>query len=65
MFTERSSCARSTRYVLPATSDTRRLEDSPTLFPYFFNYLSAHSKKFAGIGVTAIGHMFLGKAGQV
>ena len=41
------------------------LEDSPTLFPYFFNYLSAHSKKFAGIGVTAIGHMFLGKAGQV
>jgi|tagenome__1003787_1003787.scaffolds.fasta_scaffold20916459_1 peptide/nickel transport system substrate-binding protein len=41
------------------------LEDSPTLFPYFFNYLSAHTKKFAGIEVTAIGHMFLGKAGQV
>jgi peptide/nickel transport system substrate-binding protein len=41
------------------------LEESSTLFPYFFNYLSAHSKKFDGISVTAIGHMFLGKAGQV
>ncbi|MDQ3859287.1 MAG: ABC transporter substrate-binding protein [Actinomycetota bacterium] len=41
------------------------VEDSPTLFPYFFNYLSAHSKNFANIGVTAIGHMFLGNAGTV
>jgi peptide/nickel transport system substrate-binding protein len=41
------------------------LEDSPTLFPYFFNYLSAHKKDFANIGVTAIGHMFLGNAGRV
>jgi peptide/nickel transport system substrate-binding protein len=45
--------------------ETLLLEDSPTLFPYFFNYLSAHTKTFAGIEVTAIGHMFLGKAGQV
>ncbi len=41
------------------------LEDTPTLFPYFFNYLSAHSDQFANIGVTAIGHMFLGNAGRV
>jgi peptide/nickel transport system substrate-binding protein len=41
------------------------LDASSTLFPYFFNYLSAHSKKFGGIGVTAIGHMFLAKAGRV
>jgi peptide/nickel transport system substrate-binding protein len=41
------------------------LEDSSTLFPYFFNFLSAHRKEFANIGVTAIGHMFLGNAGRV
>jgi peptide/nickel transport system substrate-binding protein len=41
------------------------LEDSSTLFPYFFNYLSAHSQDFANIGATAIGHMFLGNAGRV
>jgi peptide/nickel transport system substrate-binding protein len=41
------------------------LEDSSTLFPYFFNFLSAHTKEFANIGVTAIGHMFLGNAGRV
>jgi peptide/nickel transport system substrate-binding protein len=41
------------------------LEESSTLFPYFFNYLSAHAKTFDNISVTAIGHMFLGKAGRV
>jgi peptide/nickel transport system substrate-binding protein len=41
------------------------LDDSPTLFPYFFNYLAAHSKKFDGIRLTALGHLFLDKAGQV
>lgn len=41
------------------------MEDSSTLFPYFFNYLSAHSDEFANIGATAIGHMFLGNAGRV
>ncbi|MDQ3867498.1 MAG: ABC transporter substrate-binding protein [Actinomycetota bacterium] len=45
--------------------ETLLLDDSPTLFPYFFNYLSAHKKEFANIGVTAIGHMFLGNAGRV
>ena len=41
------------------------VEDSSTLFPYFNNYLSAHKKEFANIGVTAMGHMFLGNAGRV
>jgi peptide/nickel transport system substrate-binding protein len=40
-------------------------EDSSTLFPYFNNYLSAHDKEFANVGVTAMGHMFLGNAGRV
>jgi peptide/nickel transport system substrate-binding protein len=40
------------------------VEDSSTLFPYFFNFLSAHNKEFANVGVTAIGHMFLGNAGR-
>ena len=41
------------------------VEDSPTLFPYFNNYLSAHRKDFANVGVTAMGHMFLGNTGRV
>ena len=41
------------------------LEASPTLFPYFFNYLAGQSKKFTGIRWTALGHMFLYKAGRV
>ena len=40
------------------------MEDSPTLFPYFNNYLSAHNKEFANVGVTAMGHLFLGNAGR-
>ena len=47
------------------TIETMLLEDSPTLFPYFYNYLSAHTKQFANIEATAIGHMFLAKAGRV
>lgn len=41
------------------------MEDSSTLFPYFNNYLSAHKKEFANVGVTAMGHVFLGNAGRV
>jgi peptide/nickel transport system substrate-binding protein len=41
------------------------LDDSPTLFPYFYNYLSAHTNQFANIEATAMGHMFLSKAGRV
>jgi peptide/nickel transport system substrate-binding protein len=50
-----------------AASEIERIlmEDSSTLFPYFFNFLSAHNKEFANIGVTAMGHMFLGNAGRV
>jgi peptide/nickel transport system substrate-binding protein len=37
--------------------------DTPMLVPYFYQYLSAHSKKFTGVQVTALGQMDFTKAG--
>jgi peptide/nickel transport system substrate-binding protein len=34
-------------------------EDVPVGLPYFYNYLSGHSKKFQGVRVSALGQMFL------
>jgi peptide/nickel transport system substrate-binding protein len=41
------------------------LDDSPILVPYFYNYLSAHTKKFAGMEVNGLGQVTLSKAGMV
>jgi peptide/nickel transport system substrate-binding protein len=38
--------------------------DTPLLVPYFYQYLSAHSKKFTGVQVTALGQMDFTKAGK-
>jgi len=40
-------------------------DEVPYAIPYFYNYLSAHSKKFTGVRVTALGQMFLDAAGEV
>jgi len=40
-------------------------EDVPVGLPYFYNYLSGHSKKFQNIRVSALGQMFLDQASQV
>jgi peptide/nickel transport system substrate-binding protein len=40
-------------------------EDVPVGLPYFYNYLSGHSKSFQGVRVSALGQMFLDQASQV
>ena len=39
-------------------------DDTPIVIPYFYNYLSGHSKKFQGVRVSALGQMFLDQASQ-
>ena len=41
------------------------LDDTPVAVPYFYNFLSAHSKKYAGASVTGLGQLNLSKAGLV
>ena len=38
------------------------LEQTPVIYAYFYNYLSAWSKSVTGPYPTAIGHIFLQKA---
>jgi len=40
-------------------------KDTPLIVPYFYQYLSAHSSKFAGVQTTALGQIDLSQAGQV
>jgi peptide/nickel transport system substrate-binding protein len=40
-------------------------KDTPIIVPYFYQYLSAYSNKFAGVQTTALGQMDLSKAGKV
>ena len=39
-------------------------EDTPAAIPYFYNYLSGHSKKFTGIRISALGQIFLDGASK-
>ncbi len=39
--------------------------DTPIIVPYFYQYLSAHSTKFTGVAITALGQLDVSKAGQV
>ena len=39
--------------------------DTPLIVPYFYQYLAAHSKKFAGMATTALGQVDVTKAGLV
>lgn len=39
--------------------------DTPLVVPYFYQYLAAHSKKFAGMATTALGQVDVTKAGLV
>jgi peptide/nickel transport system substrate-binding protein len=40
------------------------LDETPIIFPYFYSYLFAVKKGFAGVRETAMGHIDLRKAGQ-
>lgn len=39
-------------------------EDSPALYPFFFDYLSGHDASVSGVQVTALGHIQLHKASK-
>jgi len=40
------------------------LEQTPIIYPYFYNYLTATSKNVTGVEATAIGHLFLFNASK-
>jgi peptide/nickel transport system substrate-binding protein len=40
-------------------------KDTPLIVPYFYQYLSAYSTKFAGVQTTALGQIDLSRAGKV
>jgi peptide/nickel transport system substrate-binding protein len=44
--------------------ETLLLNETPIIFGYFYNYLSAWSKSVSGVYPTAIGHLFLNKAAK-
>lgn len=41
------------------------LDETPIIFPYFYDYLTATSSKIKGVEATAMGQIFLNKAGFV
>jgi peptide/nickel transport system substrate-binding protein len=43
---------------------TLLLEQTPIIYPYFYNYLTATSKSVMGVEPTAIGHLFLFNASK-
>jgi peptide/nickel transport system substrate-binding protein len=51
-----------TQKQLAGQIETLLLNETPIIFGYFYNYLSAWSKSVSGVYPTAIGHLFLNKA---
>ncbi len=47
-----------------AVSDIQRIlhEDTPAIYAFYFDYLSAHKNNVAGVEVTALGHMLFQNA---
>jgi peptide/nickel transport system substrate-binding protein len=43
--------------------ETLLLDETPIIFPYFYDYLGASKKSLAGVLITPIGHVQLEKAG--
>jgi peptide/nickel transport system substrate-binding protein len=52
----------STQRTIAGKIETLLLNETPVIFPYFYNYLSASVKTVTGTYPTAIGHLFLNKA---
>jgi peptide/nickel transport system substrate-binding protein len=51
-----------TQRQLAGQIETLLLEQTPIIFGYFYNYLSAMAQNTHGAYPTAIGHIFLNKA---
>jgi peptide/nickel transport system substrate-binding protein len=43
--------------------ETLLLDETPIIFPYFYDYLGASKKSLAGVVITPVGHVQLEKAG--
>jgi peptide/nickel transport system substrate-binding protein len=52
----------STQRTIAGKIETLLLDQTPIIFGYFYNYLSASAKNVTGAYPTAIGHLFLNKA---
>jgi peptide/nickel transport system substrate-binding protein len=51
-----------TQRTIAGQIETLLLKETPIIFGYFYNYLSATAKNVTGAYPTAIGHIFLNKA---
>jgi peptide/nickel transport system substrate-binding protein len=52
----------STQRTIAGKIENLLLDQTPIIFAYFYNYLSASAKNVTGVYPTAIGHLFLNKA---
>ncbi len=52
----------STQRTIAGKIETLLLDQTPIIFAYFYNYLSASAHNVTGVYPTAIGHLFLNKA---
>ena len=49
----------SSQRVAAKKIETLLLNETPIIYPYFYNYLSATAKNVSGAYPTAIGHIFV------
>ena len=54
----------STQKSLAGQIETLLLDQTPIIFAYFYNYLTATAKSVSGVYPTAIGHIFLYNASK-
>ena len=52
----------STQRTIAGQIETLLLNETPIIYGYFYNHLSASAKNVHGVYPTAIGHVFLAKA---
>ena len=54
----------STQRKIAGQIQTLLLNETPIIYGYFYNYLSARAKSITGVYPTAIGHLFLYNAAK-
>jgi peptide/nickel transport system substrate-binding protein len=54
----------STQRSIAGQIETLLLAQTPVIYGYFYNYLTATASSVSGVVPTAIGHLFLNKAGK-
>ncbi len=54
----------STQRSIPGQIETLLLTQTPIIFGYFYNYLTATASSVSGVYPTAVGHLFLNNASK-